>query len=216
MKTTALLAAASVVVTLAVVFSFAPVIGLDQAVAVGLHRWAVGNPAAVTAMQLWTDAFGPWTFRTLLIIVAAWLWWRRHKALAAWVVVTLVVAAIADSGLKSLIGRERPHWTDPVSHAVGESFPSGHSLTSAMGCAMLLMLAWPRKQPIWIVAAVAVPIVTGFTRMALGVHYLSDVVGGWLLGLTVVAVVTAAVRWRSGPNCPAPLAARRSSRPRTE
>jgi len=216
MKATALLAVASIVVTLAVAFSFAPVIGVDQAVAVGLHRFAVGHSGVVAAMQVWTDVFEPWTFRGLLVVVAAWLVWRRQAALAGWVVVTVLVAAAADSGLKALVGRERPHWTDPVSHAIGQSFPSGHSLTSAMGCAVLLVLTWPRARHIFTLIAVLVPAVTGFTRMALGVHFLSDVVGGWLLGVTVVAVVTSAARWRSGRNCPSPPAARRSNRRRTE
>jgi undecaprenyl-diphosphatase len=211
---TLVLLAASVVVTLAVAFSFAPVIGLDQAVAVGLHRFAVEHSDVVTAMQVWTNVFGPWTFRGLLVVVAAWLLWRRRMVAAGWVVGTVLVAAAVDSGLKALLGRVRPHWTDPVSHAIGESFPSGHSLTSAMGCAVLLVLVSPRA--IAVIAAVAVPAITGFTRLALGVHYLSDVVGGWLLGVTVVAVVTTAVRWRSGRSCPSPLAARRSSPRRTE
>ncbi|QUQ63812.1 phosphatase PAP2 family protein [Kutzneria sp. CA-103260] len=216
MKATIPLVAASLVVTLAVAFSFAPMIGVDQAVAVGLHRYAVGHSGVVTALQVWTDVFGPWTFRGLLVVAAAWLWWRRRVAAAVWVVVTVLAAAAMDSGLKALVGRERPHWTDPVSHAVGASFPSGHSLTSAMGCAVLLVLAWPRVCQIGVIVAVAVPAVTGFTRLALGVHFLSDVVGGWLLGVTVVAVVTSAARWRSGRSCPSLLAARRSSRRRTE
>jgi membrane-associated phospholipid phosphatase len=196
-KATLLLAAISIAVTLAVLFSFAPLIGVDDAVATALHSYALDHSGVVAAMQTWTNVFGPWTFRGLLTVVAAWLLWRRRRLLAGWVFATMLVAAGLDSGLKTVIGRVRPHWTQPVSQAVGGSFPSGHALTSAMGCAVLLALVWPivgrGARRACVIAAVTVPAVTGFTRLGLGVHYLSDVVGGWLIAVTLVAATILAL-----------------------
>lgn len=173
---------------------------IDTGIADELHAFALGHPGFVAAMQVWTDVFQPWTFRAVLIAVALWLLWRRRTRPAVWVLVTVALCGLADSGLKALIGRPRPHWTHPVSTAAGASFPSGHSLTSAMGCAVLLSLAWPLlgRRGRWLASAVAtlVPMITGFTRLGLGVHYLSDVVGGWLIAVVIVAATTLALRPR--------------------
>ena len=198
MKTTVLLTLASIIVTLAVAFAVPPVLGLDHAVATGLHQYMRDRHGLVVTMQTWTDVFGPWTFRGLLTVLAVCQLWRRRPLLAGWIAVTALLAAAVDSGLKLLLARVRPQWIDPLSHATSGSFPSGHALTSAMGCAVLLALAWPTLgrwgRRAGVIAAVAVPLVTGFTRLGLGVHYLSDVVGGWLIGVTVVIATTVALR----------------------
>jgi undecaprenyl-diphosphatase len=183
---------ASAVVTVAVATSFGPVLAVDRVVADGLHAFALSRPGFVTAAQTWTDVGQPWTFRAILIGVALWLLARRRTRTAVWILLTTALGGVLDAGLKVLIGRDRPYWTDPVSHAFGGSFPSGHSLTSAMACAVLLRLAWPlvTRRWAWSVLALMVPLVTGFTRVALGVHFLSDVLGGWLIAAAIVAAMT--------------------------
>jgi membrane-associated phospholipid phosphatase len=183
---------ASVVVTVAVATSFGPVLAVDRVVADGLHAFALGHPGLVTAAQVWTDVFQPWTFRAVLIFIGLGLLARSRRRTGVWILLTTALGGILDSGLKILIGRDRPHWIDPVSHAIGGSFPSGHSLTSAMACAVLLRLAWPlvSRRWAWSTVAVAVPLITGFTRMFLGVHFLSDVIGGWLVGAGLVLAMT--------------------------
>ena len=183
---------ASVVVTVAVAASFGPVLAVDRVVADGLHSVALGHPGFVTAAQIWTDVFQPWTFRAILIFIGLGLLARRRPRTGVWILLTTALGGILDSGLKILIGRDRPHWIDPVSHAIGGSFPSGHSLTSAMACAVLLRLAWPLVgcRWAWSTVAVAVPLITGFTRMFLGVHFLSDVIGGWLIAAALVLAMT--------------------------
>jgi membrane-associated phospholipid phosphatase len=197
MKLSVLLGMAAVVLTVAVAVSVGPLLTLDNVVAGGLHTYALGHPSFVTAMQVWTDVFQPWTFRAIVIAAAVRLLWRRQVRTAAWAAGTILLCGVVESGLKALIGRARPHWTHPVSAAVGDSFPSGHALTSAAGCAVLLALAWPplgrRSRRAWSAVAVTVPFVTGFTRLALGVHFLSDVIGGWLIAATLFAAMTLAL-----------------------
>ena len=196
-KLSTLLGAAGVVLTVAVAASFGPLLAVDTVVANGLHGYALDHPRFVAAMQTWTDVFQPWTFRAILLALAAWLLWRRRPRTAAWIFGAVLLGGVLDSGLKALVGRPRPQWTHPVSEAVGDSFPSGHSLTSALGCAVLLLLAWPvasrKTRRVLAVVAVAVPLVTGFTRLGLGVHYLSDVVGGWLIAAALIAAMALAL-----------------------
>lgn len=198
MKVSLVLVLASVVLTVAVAASFGPLLVVDHAVANGLHGYALDHPGAVTAMLVWTDVFQPWTFRAILTGVAVCLLSRRRTLPAAWVAVTTILCGAVESGLKAWLGRVRPHWTNPVAEATGGSFPSGHALTSAMACAVLLTLAWPVVGPVarrvLSTVAVAVPVVTGFTRLGLGVHYLSDVVGGWLIAIALVTATTSALR----------------------
>jgi membrane-associated phospholipid phosphatase len=197
------------VLTLFVVTAWPPLRRLDVRLAESLHADTVANPGLVSALQLWTDAFGPGPLRVLVGLVAVWLWWRGARRVAIWAVVTMVAGGLLGASLKLLFGRDRPEFLDPVSHATGYSFPSGHSLTAALAAGVLLLVFLPfaarpasaraRGAARWgmCVAAVAVAVATGLSRIALGVHWLSDVLAGWTLGVAVVAATTAAfATWR--------------------
>ena len=110
-------------------------------------------------------------------------------------------------GLKELVARTRPDLIDAVATAPGNSFPSGHALTSTVGSAVLLLLVMPlvhgRWRPLAVGVAIAIPVATGFARIGLGVHYLSDVVAGELLGLAWVVTTAAIFRaWRRDVGLP--------------
>lgn len=196
MKLLVTLLLATVVLTTAVAAGFGPLLAVDHVVAGGLHDYALNHPAITTAMQAWTDICQPWTFRAILAVTAVWLWWRHQRWTAAWVAATAIVSGVVESALKASLGRVRPQWTHPLATATGGSYPSGHALTSAMACAVLLILAWPNAsratRQALAVAAAAIPLVTGFSRLYLGVHFLSDVIGGWLIAVAVVAATAMA------------------------
>lgn len=94
--------------------------------------------------------------------------------------------------MKATVGRERPHWPDPVDSAHFAAFPSGHAMTATVTCGLLLWLVRRQDVARWAwrtaltVAAVSV-VGVGFTRLWLGVHWSSDVLVGWLLGACLVA-----------------------------
>ncbi|AXI85448.1 hypothetical protein SAM9427_05670, partial [Streptomyces sp. ETH9427] len=107
--------------------------------------------------------------------------------------------------LKAALGRERPVWSDPVDSAHYAAFPSGHAMTATVVLGLLLWLL--HRHGVGLVVwrtALAVAVVSvagvGLTRIWLGVHWPTDVLGGWLLGaLTVVAAVAAHRRLRPTP-----------------
>jgi undecaprenyl-diphosphatase len=80
----------------------------------------------------------------------------------------------------------------------GKSFPSGHSLTSFVALGLLLIMLWSRLTPgprAGLAAACALVVAAvGVSRLMLGVHYPTDVLGGWLFGLGWLLAVTLLAR----------------------
>ncbi|MFD3609872.1 phosphatase PAP2 family protein [Streptomyces atroolivaceus] len=190
-------AALSLVVLVLVALAWSPLMSLDTAVAEALHRRAVTEPGLVHANRVLTDwVWDPWTMRVLTAAVVITLWWRGSRLLAGWVAATSLFATLVQQGLKAAVGRERPRWVDPVDSAHYAAFPSGHVMTAAVTCGLLLWLLrlHGAQAPLWWGSlALAVISVAGvaYTRVYLGVHWLSDVVGGVVLGATVVALSVA-------------------------
>ncbi|MEU9081950.1 phosphatase PAP2 family protein [Streptomyces sp. NPDC048357] len=180
-----------------------PLYRLDRDTAERLHRAALEDPGRVRVLGFLTDVlWDPVTMRILVAALVVWLLRRRAWRLATWAAVTATAGALLGFLTKSVVERARPHLPDPVAHAPGFSFPSGHAMTAMVSCAVLLLVLLPLVPPAWrpLPWALAVTSVlgVGYTRVALGVHWVSDVVGGWLLGLVVVTATTLVFEaWRA-------------------
>ncbi|MFI7100692.1 phosphatase PAP2 family protein [Streptomyces sp. NPDC050161] len=191
-------AASAALVLLLVVVRWQPLLACDTALANGLHRAAVDAPGWTRASRLLTDwLWDPWTVRAGLAVVVGWLVRRGEWLLGVWVAATSLVGTAVQQGLKAVVDRARPVWPDPVASAHYAAFPSGHalSLTVAGGLALWLLHRHGAARVYRAAAAVAVGVSmlgVGFTRVHLGVHWASDVVGGWLLGGAVAAGSVAA------------------------
>ncbi|WP_406073360.1 phosphatase PAP2 family protein [Micromonospora sp. NBC_01638] len=188
---------------LLVLGAWAPLHRLDAAVTDALHGYALDHPTWVVLMRIWTEVFAPMPLRAVVLLLVIWLLRRGARRLALWATTTMVVGGLFGPLLKLLVGRDRPELLEPVARAAGYSFPSGHALnaTLAAGVLLLVLLPYARRAAarvaLW-AAAVLITVVTGLSRVALGVHFTSDVLGGWLLGVAVVAATTAAfTSWRA-------------------
>ncbi len=178
-----------------------PLRRLDEGVAQALNDVAVQNAHLVQALRLVSDVFDPNTFRVAGVLLAAYLWRQRLNRLAVWVLVTIAGSGAVDVVAKELAGRQRPVLDHPVASAPGMSYPSGHALGSFVGTGVLLLVFLPLVPPRWRWAAwtagATVVGSVGFSRIGLGVHYASDVVGGWLLGASWMAATTIGLSaWR--------------------
>ena len=199
-------------IVVAVEASWTPLSRLDGSVSTHMHVVAIGHPLWVRAMEVVSNVGSPTVTRSLVAVLAVFLWVRKARRLAVWAAVTIAGGALIDVVLKAAVGRARPHFTDPVLIAPGGSFPSGHAFTATLAAGIVLLWVLPLLSPrgrvaAWIVA-VAVPLAVGVSRVALGVHWVSDVVGGWLLGVALLAVMSAAFEtWRQqrGPGRSHPL-----------
>ena len=106
---------------------------------------------------------------------------RRRRRLARYVAVTGLGAATLSPLLKQLVDRLRPVVATPVATAGGPSFPSGHTLAVTVWVGVVLLVLLPvvpaRYRRPAVGVGTALVVLVGLTRIALGVHFLSDVLG---------------------------------------
>ncbi|MEV7976615.1 phosphatase PAP2 family protein [Streptomyces sp. NPDC086519] len=200
---TAVLALSSALLLALVAGEWPPLVAVDEDIADATHRWAVADHGTTQVLRVLTDwVWDPLTMRLLCAAVAVWLVWR-HSAwrTALWLALTCALGTLAQQSLKTAVGRPRPVWPDPVDSAHYAAFPSGHTMTATVVCGLLLWLLHRcgTRRAIWrtALAAAGVSVVgVGLTRVWLGVHWPSDVFGGWLLGALVVALAVLAYEWQ--------------------
>ncbi len=176
-----------------------PLFTLDGDISRTTHRWAVDDPDVTQTFRILTDwVWDPWTMRILCAVVVVWLVWRRSAWwTAGWLALTCALGSLIQQSLKAAVGRPRPVWPDPVDSAHYAAFPSGHAMTAMLVCGLLLWLLHRHgvDRLLWrtaVTVAVISVLGVGLTRIWLGVHWPSDVVGGWLLGAMLVALAVAA------------------------
>jgi YegS/Rv2252/BmrU family lipid kinase len=131
----------------------------------------------------------PTTIATVLTAVA--LEAKKHRRAAIWTIGVMATTGAATALLKQLVGRERPVWDDPVQVLHSFSFPSGHSsgIVASAGVAIVLTRMLVRRRGVRrmaLVVALAMVLLVGADRIFLGVHNVSDVAAGYLLGAGVV------------------------------
>ena len=120
-----------------------------------------------------------------LVIIAGLLLWRRPWA-ALYFVCATIASALVVLVMKSLIGRPRP--TDILVTADVGSFPSGHSANAALIATTLGIIFW--RTWVWIVGA-AYTLLMMLSRTYLGAHWISDTVGGMLVGVGLAVIIWA-------------------------
>lgn len=155
-----------------------------------------------TVLRAVTHAGGPLFLAALALPISFAAGWRC----GSWRPVVLALVAGAGVPLilftgKLLIGRQRPPLPYALVDADGYSFPSGH----ATGTAAIMVISawlltrwlipwWAGRVAVWAVA-IGATFVIGFSRVYLGVHYLSDVLSGWLLGMAWAGAVVLVGSW---------------------
>jgi len=182
---------------LLVVIGWPALADLDVALDGGLHRFGAGHPSWVTTMWWLTQLGSFWVVLAVAAIGTAICVRRgRFRAAALCMALALLIPP-ATQMVKILTARPRP--ADQFWTASGFAFPSGHTSNATAAAAIVLIACWPlvRNRPqgarIALVAAVAtLPLTIGLTRLAGGMHWPSDVLGGWLLTIAVVALLAAA------------------------
>jgi undecaprenyl-diphosphatase len=185
-----------------------PLAQLDARVADDLNSYARVRPHLVDVLRILANVLDPWVFRAVVLGVSVWLWWRGARRLATWALTTTVIGGVLGTLLKVVVSRARPAFEQPVAHASGYSFPSGHAVNSFLCTGVLILVFLPvlSRAGRWLayVLGAAVVLLTGFDRVALGVHYVSDVIAGWIVALACLAGTAGAFEiWRREHGRPA-------------
>ena len=164
-------------------------------------RWFVEHRTSVlTAVMRAMTWLGSSAVIVPITVVGVGVLLTRHRGRsAAYLAVAVAGASLLSTLAKHVIGRDRPPVPVRLAHVVSSSFPSGHATQATATYAALAVVACVSIQErraraaIWGAAIVAVALV-GVSRVYLGVHWATDVVGGWILGACWTAGLTTAFR----------------------
>ncbi len=153
------------------------------------NDWSRSHAGLTDVMIFFTDLGG---IAGMTIVAVMGLIWQSaigHRALAfAWLAI-VIGGALLNMGTKELFERSRPpvEKRDLVVHEMNHSYPSGHSMGSAIGYGMLgYALVLPqRRRPrrvVFMLLMIAIVLMVGFSRVYLRAHWFSDVIAGWTIG----------------------------------
>jgi undecaprenyl-diphosphatase len=171
---------------------WAPLESADHDTATWLNGLIAGDSVVVTIVKAVTWLGSDGVLWTLIGAAAVVLAIRRRWRLTVYLLVTGAGALVLDPVLKALVGRLRPVVAHPIAHGNGDSFPSGHALGSIVCYGALFLVFLPAARGTWrrVLTAVILTLIAaiGISRLLLGVHYLSDVLGAWALGITWLGI----------------------------
>jgi len=157
-----------------------------------LH-WGLG---LITAIQRLHGPFLDGFFRAIsalgeepfYLLVLPLVLWCLDFGLGARLGVVFLLSSYLNVGLKDIFRQPRPFDLDPavkLAPVTGYGLPSGHAQSSIVGWGFLAMQA--RRRAVWIIVG-ALILLIGFSRIYLGLHFPTDVLGGWIIGLLVLWV----------------------------
>ena len=165
----------------------------DQAIA----NWFHGNGTAFgdRLFVIISMIGSPAAMAVLFLAAVLYLWRAKQRTLLVAWVLSYVGGTVLDGVIKDVVRRPRPEFAAKFLHYSSWSFPSGHSMGSLIGFAMLAYTivrvgkieSTRVKVSVWVGALIMIALV-GYSRIYLGVHYLSDVVAGYTLGVLWLAV----------------------------
>ncbi|HET6816491.1 MAG TPA: phosphatase PAP2 family protein [Mycobacteriales bacterium] len=163
---------------------------MDGRIERAIHTFVLHHRWIVDLARILTHLGDPVVVTVLTVALALLLWWRGDRRGAVFVAATRLLAVVVSSVVKALVRRHRPVLAHPLAHAHGYSFPSGHALGSAALWASVAFVAAARglSRGRAVALAVTVPVVVAATRVLLGVHYVTDVIGGLVLGWACAAI----------------------------
>jgi undecaprenyl-diphosphatase len=156
---------------------------LDRTIYESLY--AGGHPALVTTARIFTALGEPTVLVAGGFLVAGWLWWDRRGRFALTLLLVILIGRGLSEVQKYWIARARPSLEPHLVVVKTWSFPSGHAASSMIFylTLALALTAQGRWRRIAAAGAILLSLLIGTSRVMLGVHWPSDVIGGWSFGM---------------------------------
>lgn len=129
-----------------------------------------------------------------ILTAALWRWWGWGAGLVMGL--TTLVSAFTSDVMKIFFARVRPDLVPQLDPITSAAFPSGHANNAAVVYILFIMLVPQARHPGWQFAAAVMIVLTGLSRIMLGVHWPTDVVGGWMLGAAFALTAAAVIAFR--------------------
>ncbi len=148
---------------------------------------AHGSPFVTDAMLVATSFGSPLMVTCIAAAMALYLLWRRRPYWLAALALSVAGGALLNMLLKYAFHRTRPHFADPILTLSGYGFPSGHTMMASVlyGVVAVYLIAhtpnW-RRRALIVFSTIVLILLVGFSRIYLGVHYLSDTLGAMAEG----------------------------------
>lgn len=184
-----------------------PLVSQDLPLAQAIFAWAKQQPKLLQMFLRFWSAYG--RDGEALIAVVLTIGWARKKARRElWMLYFGMMAGeLWFQAIGSLVKRPRPEFKDPFETLIGFGFPSGHAVTTVLLGWMILALLLPHirsgtRRAMLVLAIVLVTLVICFSRLFLGLHYLTDIIAGILFGLGWGGLVYTLIDlyfWRKNP-----------------
>jgi membrane-associated phospholipid phosphatase len=159
-----------------------------------IHDWFghERRPGLTALLRTATSIGGTGGLAAIVAVVVAVLLVRKERASAIFVVVTAAGAGLLNTGLKMIFARARPDLASAIAVARWYSFPSGHAMSSFATFGALAYIAlrqpWPwASRSAGLAVALTLVVLVGLSRVYLGVHWASDIAGGWSAGTVWLA-----------------------------
>jgi membrane-associated phospholipid phosphatase len=158
---------------------------LNTQILLWIHQFS--NPVADQFMLMITRLGNAEIVVPIFTITLMLLLFKRRNTEAGCFAIACLGSVILNNGLKLVFKQPRPHlWPQPIIIEITYSFPSGHALGSMVLYGMIAYLSarfFPQFcRPIYILAAILIGLI-GFSRLYLGVHWPTDIIGGYSIGL---------------------------------
>ena len=173
-----------------------PLTLMDRAVALSLHEHATPQRTGwmIEASFLASPGMIGVSTAVAALVFLRRRWWYRLLALA----LTVPGGLALNLFLKSAFERQRPHFDEPLVKLTDFSFPSGHTMMATLFYGLLIVVASVHLKSravrvLTIAGLCGVILLIGFSRMYLGAHYLSDVLGAMTMGVAWLALCVTAV-----------------------